>query len=260
MRGIFPAIVVLITTTPLVAEELTSAELTLAAKKLLRNDPALTGSSINISVHEGVATLWGAVTDARLADIAEARVRQLPGIRTVRNETYEIRTDPVIDRVREFMRAIELPREPEVVIPMPVPSPPRELSLNRPQPVREPVQEPPPPSARLHTPVPKSKPPPPRPIRPVEPVVQAHPKSRPMAAPVSHRPAVLGTYALIEEVRDSERRFIGVRIDFQDGVVYLDGQVRKHSDSWDLAEKISSVPGVRRVVVRNLIAPHSFVP
>src|SRR5262249_31820616 len=53
----------------------------------------------------------------------------------------------------------------------------------------------------------------------------------------------------IERIRQAEERFRDVRAEVVDGAVFIRGSVRRGEDQFDLAQQISRLPGVTRVVL-----------
>ena len=70
------------------ASELTlrDCRLTLNARRALREEAELASLNLGVSVRNGVATLWGSVTSADLAQQAVRKLRQVPGLSEVRDE------------------------------------------------------------------------------------------------------------------------------------------------------------------------------
>ena len=52
-----------------------------------------------------------------------------------------------------------------------------------------------------------------------------------------------------EEIRVSDKRFKDITLLVSNGVIRINGEVKKMQDAWDLAARLNQVPGVRQVIV-----------
>ncbi len=190
-------------------------QLTLQARTALWDDPLLAKFNLAVQVRRGRATLLGPVPSADIADLALARLRGVPGVREVANETY-----------------VPLPDDPLAqALPPPVtarrPAAPAAASAN---PLGPPATDPP------ASPVPV-------PVEGREPTATLLP---PVAAPA----VSLSLAERIEQLRQADRRFRGIRADVRDGRVVLSGTVARPQDAWEFAEAVRKLPGVAGVVLR----------
>ena len=67
-------------------------ELGLQARKVLQQDGTIAGQILGVSIHNRIATLWGTAPSASAARLAEACLRNLPGLAAIRNELH-VNTD-----------------------------------------------------------------------------------------------------------------------------------------------------------------------
>jgi hypothetical protein len=122
--------------------------------------------------------------------------------------------------------------------------------------------------AHFHGPRPEV-PPPPLPIplaelmshrdaKPIAPGVRLLPPvlesllDRPEGQLVTRPKVELGLPERLDLIRSQDRRFREVTMTLRGGVVYLSGRVPRPRDVWDLADQIAEVPGVERVVVKEM--------
>src|SRR5262249_55531641 len=56
----------------------------------------------------------------------------------------------------------------------------------------------------------------------------------------------------IETIAHNDQRFRGILTKCSDGVVSVEGSVKKWADLWEFAEKVSRLPGVERVRIEKL--------
>ncbi len=224
--------------------------LTFEARRALRQDWVLARFNLGVTARDGTATLWGPVTTEALARRAVERVSEVPGVYRVRNEMW---VSPNWDPPAEPAEAPPLPllldpppgaRTPAALAAQPRrPGPaPGKTSSGPPKPfpgdsqaLRPPLpEEPHPPAAVLGAPVtpqpPEAPPAPPTP-----------PESRP------HKPDLA---ALLAEVQQADVRRADVRVQAQDGVVYLQSRGASVEVVYAFAEAVSRLPGVKQVVIQ----------
>lgn len=80
------------------------------ARRTLWSDPNLTKLNIGVRVRDGEALLWGPVLTPEQAAEAVARVKLVPGVKTVINELFVLPADDVLRR--------RLPDRPIVIQPV----------------------------------------------------------------------------------------------------------------------------------------------
>jgi hypothetical protein len=188
----------------------TDQQLTLQARSALWNDAPFDKLNLGVSVHDGEAILSGPLPSTVVADQAVARLRNVPGIRRVTNETY---VPPADEPLAQSMPHPVTARRPSFSVGPAVAQP-------------EPVA-PPPPAVAV--------------APPQMPTASLGP---PIAVPVKRMTAL----EQIEALRLGDRRFQNVRVEWRDGVVVLRGTVARSADAWDLAATLRQVPGVSGVV------------
>jgi BON domain len=195
--------------------------MTLRVRQAVQSDPALASiTHLGVSVHSGVATLFGAVSSPEAAKRAEMLVRQVPGVVEVRNEIHvESADDPLVAFLR-INRTGKVARAPS----------PQWVSANRPTGLLlSRVEEPAPPPANGVTLLP--------------------PLTLVVSAPDSD---LVGR---INAIQQSEPKYMGVVADVQNGVVRLGGTVTRWEDLLVLARKVSQLPGVERVILHDVRTP-----
>jgi hypothetical protein len=206
----------------------------LHAQRLLREDRTLGPLGLGVSVRDGVATVWGEVPSRDLRERAVRTLRQIQGMIDVRNELQ-------IARKREESLSL-IPLHPD---------PPTRTQSASPDPVsgslgaltgRAPVPEPPP-AAVPGSPLPDNPVTllPPRPAAP-----------RPGLAPgrlVHGQPPPPTLAAAVERIRQGDARFRSVRAEVRGTIILLRGNGKDSDHVMLLAQALSGLPGVERVVV-----------
>jgi hypothetical protein len=183
-------------------------QLTLQARSALWGEDPFDKLNIGVSVRDGIAILSGAVPSTVVAEQAVAKVRAVPGIRSVTNETY---IPPADEASAQSMPHPVTARRPSVSVGPAVSAP-------------EPVA-PPPPAVAVAPP-----------MRTTESLSPAIPVKR------------MTLLDQIEALRLADRRFQNVRVELRNGVVVLRGSVAHSADAWELATTLRQVPGVTGVV------------
>jgi hypothetical protein len=213
------------------ADTLRDHELTCRARQVLFKDPALAGLNVGVTVRSGIASLWGAVPSAEIGRQACERVRQVQGVLEVHSE---LRVESPDDPLTQFLAT---PRPPAR-------TPPQEW-------VAESLRLPALLTGRFGD-------------------WQAPPENSPVPNPAGNEPgvallspilvpappaAVPGILAqTIDRLRQADKRFRGIRTDVQGGVVRLRGVIGRGEDLMDLAQMISRLPGVERVILEDVSA------
>ena len=204
--------------------------LTIFTRQALHQDESLAPFNLGVSVHAQVVTLWGTIPSASLSRLAEERAGQVPGVLGVHNELrVEVsrKADPVI-ATRPPVSSAPAPA------PNPPPTPPSAL-------VSRPGENPPPVRGPVSSPVQVTL----RPPLAVEPVSALPPAPAPTARPIDLAGAV-------DRLRMADERFRQVRVETTDGIVRLRGVVPRWEDMYELAQSVSRLPGVERVVLEDV--------
>lgn len=202
--------------------------LTVSVRRAIQEDQELAQSSIGVSVRQGVATLWGKVASENSARRALDRVRAVPGLVSVRSELMIGLPDDWPPCVP--MPATPIRFHPAEKVPLTVSNSPQTLAADATtatpttQPVKEPIV-----------------------VMPAIPL----PKPVPTTTSVS-RDASADLAQEVARLRRSSGRYQGIEYTVQDGKVYLRGHVQRGADLTELAQAISRLPGVERVIVGNV--------
>jgi hypothetical protein len=189
--------------------------LAMRARQAWQQDPALANViHLGVTVRAGTATIWGAVPSAELARRAETLVRDIQGIFEVRNELHvEVPNDPIV----EFLRTPN-PRSAQKIEP-------QWIQANR-QP------------AQLMSSAPA----------PTNGVALLPPITLQGLQPTGNATSA-DLAAAIQLLQQPEPRFWSIHAEVQGGVVRLRGSSGHREDLFELAQRISRLAGVERVVV-----------
>jgi osmotically-inducible protein OsmY len=247
--------------------------LTLYARQALNGDSLLADLNLGVTVRDHVATLWGPIPSRQLAGRAVERLRTVQGIAEVINDLrVETREEPL-----DFFPRPTPPPKPNA----PAPLPPGDQPLadgalaGRTAPTRpvagqglawRPGRRNEPPKAELvPRQVPKADEKEPRaetgadtPLVLPPLVVPPRPADIPSEAaavlmgPVAADAVPTDLVAAIDRLCKADDRFLRVRPEVREGVVYLRGSVPRGGDRFALAQAIARLPGVRRVVVEGV--------
>jgi len=194
------------------------------ARQALVQDSALAPLNLGVSVRTGVATIWGQVPSAGLGRRAEDKIRKVAGIREVHSELRIGRgDDPTAEFMRSAIAASQRPAPESFLAPSP-PAAPAYLT-------RRWVEDtaPPPPGGGPG-------------ILLLAPIVGS--ASAPLASPRTDDLA-----EMVERMRQADPRFGRLSAQVQGGLVRLSGTVSRDGDAMDLAQVLSRIPGVERVVI-----------
>jgi hypothetical protein len=209
------------------------------AYSALQKDEDLADRNIGVRVlRGGAAVLWGTATKAEAAK-AEAMLKRLPGITSVKNTCDATgASDPLVARVEAAVKE---------------PTPPVETTkFDRPS--AEVVKaDPPKPTATGPAPLPTGA------------AVSRHsttvekpslasadarePATR-LLEPVAASPPV--DHAAVERVRRSDPRFSRLTFDLRDGRIVIGGSAADAAVAWEMARKVAPLVGDRDVVVGRL--------
>lgn len=186
-------------------------QLALQARNALWDDPTLGKINLGVSIRRGIATLSGPVPSTAVAEQAVERLRKLPGVRDVVNDTYVPAADEPLARSMPHPVTAQRPSvsvAPAVFQPEPVPPPPA------------------PPVAAAP---------------PAQPTATLGP---PAAIPVKSMSLV----DQIEAMRLWDRRYQAIRVEVRGGLITLTGRVTRSADAWEFAAAVRQLPGVTGVI------------
>lgn len=221
---IFAGLLVLATSAGIVVADpadgssLADWELTLRARTALWDEPTFAKLNLGITIKQGIATLHGAVPSTAVAVQAIERLKKVPGLRSVVNETY---VPPADEPVTQSM--------------------PHPVTAQRPT-VMDVASQSDPPS---HPVVPPTTPMPPVTVPAAANREPPGPFFPPIATPVQRE--TIGEQ--IERLRQSERRYQNISAQVQDGRVWLRGTVSRPQDMMDFAGQVRRLPGVTSVLL-----------
>ncbi len=191
-------------------------QLDLRARKVFLEDTELARHNLGVTVRDSTVTVWGVVPSESLARRAEEKLRQIPGVVEVRSD---LRIEPPDDPIVEFLN-------------QPLPRPGAAEAERQSAPRRRPGE------LTGRTADDKTAPSPDRP-------------SVVLLKPVPIAPG--GT--LVEEVerlRQQDARFGAIKAEIQGRTIYLRGDAGHRQDLQELARRVSRLPGVEQVIVREV--------
>ena len=222
-------------------------------RQALFQDALLAPLNLGVSVRDHVATLWGPVPSPDLARRAEERVRQVQGIGEVINQLHVEPPDgPPGDLPRNPPLAQQPPRDEFPVQEQPTPL------VGRPEehgPVSSQLAGGRGQGARKGQVVSGNPPPAEDPSVPVMPsIALPTPSAAGDREPAAAAPPVPPTdpAQAIDRLRQGDERYRRVRPEVDGGTVRLRGTVYCREDLFGLAQAISHLPGVQRVVIENV--------
>jgi hypothetical protein len=199
------------------------------ARQALLKDEQLAGRNLGISVRQGIATVWGPVPSEAVARRAVERLREVKGLLDVRSQLYvAAAAEPP---PKSSGRPALLPLEP--LMPNDLDNPAGTLKYPR-------------------TAAGGPRPPPVSGDRPARPLSEAVALLAPVppggwnATPTSSS----NLASSVEELWRSDLRYRIIRPQIQGSVVYLHGMASRREDMLDLAERLSRLPGVERVILK----------
>lgn len=216
------------------------ARLTLESRQSLNADEKLAALNLGVTVKAGVATLFGPVPSDELARRAEARVRVVTGLRNVRNDLHVV--PPTEPDMRKLAAALEKAGPSR----SPVPDPILTLDPAGASPLPPKTQRGPTPVSSLFS-LAKSDPAPAT-IAPAQPIGHGPiPPAFPGEQPPANDPS-----AEIDKLRRSDNRYQGLQAKWSQGVVSINGSLKKWRDLWDFADAVAKLPGVDRVRIEKV--------
>jgi osmotically-inducible protein OsmY len=217
-------------------------QLTVQARQALEQDATLRPLNLWVTVRGRVATLTGPVPSIELAQLAEQKLRQLPiFVRIVNELRVERAEDAAVNSFTPLAR------------------------------VRPDEAGPSAGAVRIHGSSPRLKPnitvaEVARPVTPTQPdavftmpaIRLTVPAQEPTGTSVAKPPMAetadrsVDLLRSIEAIRDSDERFQQIRVEVVNGAVFLRGTLRRGEDQFELAQRISRIPGVSRVVLAEI--------
>jgi hypothetical protein len=218
------------------AAEANDLQLTLRARQALTADMLLAHCHLGISVRQSVATLWGDVPSIELCQRAENRIRQVPGILQIVNDL----------RVRsKAASATQAPATPEKKktsdTPIPRPGHASAALADREN------------HGRIAGTTAGRPSLPPIVLQPVQPQAIAPV----LLSPPIRLESAQGLEERLRELTDADKRFHDLRAAVIGKMVYLRGSVPAMEDVFILAQEVSRLPGVERVIIEHVRAAGS---
>jgi hypothetical protein len=270
-------------------------ELGLRARKLLQQDGTVAGQMLGVSIHNRIATLWGTVPSASAARLAEACLRNLPGLAAIRNELHvnadagpegkqaktahnrersaDGRPAPgvLVHRTEESALKASIPyvwRPAGSKRPAALPSKSPSQVVERPKTLDKPCPDclpgfPAPDFRRMLSPSLEARQPRSRAdattlVMPAITLPLALPTGTSARAEPSTSPYTASNLGqAIEALRITDERFYQVRVEIRGETVYLSGTVYSWEHLFELARSISRLAGVRQVLFGDVRAESS---
>jgi osmotically-inducible protein OsmY len=205
------------------AVKLSDTVLTQRVQSTLTNDDLLAGTSLLVSVVDGVAVVGGPLNTLRQQQRLQELLQRMPGIRDSKTSTWIPRTDRIAARASD-------PRPQGRVVAQRYESLPPMLFE---------------PTTRRTGPASEYSPLPP----PAPPAPQGPPEYPTIPSPAVPVVPKQDLAAAVEEVRTSVPRYSGLTVSVKAGVVTITGEAADGADGWELAKLIRKVPGIDRVIV-----------
>ena len=202
----------------LLANDAIDAKLGRMAYAALQADEELADLNLGVkALQGGTVILWGPSPSAELTKKAEALLKKIPGVVTVKIEcNRDALVDPLVKKVEAEVHGSP-PPESKPSVPVPPATPAPQPVVRQVTTVEKPNLETParPPSSILLEPTP-----------------------------------VRSNAATYERLRRSETRFANLRIDEADDRIIITGPATEQAEAWALAKKLTPVVGERRIIVR----------
>lgn len=215
-----------------------NCQLSLRARRAFLQDIVLKTLNLGVSVRGNVATVWGPVPSEAVGRRAVAALQQVPGVGEVRNQlSIESPDDPLVEWLNQ-------------------PTPKGQTSV-----VESLVTTEPPSGVLIRAPLevePKAAPPASIPVMPSiaipKPPAAIPAPAAQLQAPVAITPPVPLPEA-VEKLRQADPRFQRIQCDVEGGLVRVRGVVTRWEDLFVLANSISRLPGVERVILVDVQTP-----
>jgi hypothetical protein len=224
-------------------------QLAFFAREALLKDEVLGPLNLGVTVHSGVATLWGTVPKTDLARLAEEKVRSVPGVAQVKNDLRIVAVDedtagflgmPAFRPNPAFQEPVKRRDRPVPLVSRGEASIPSANSIVTASPLRVPtIQAPAGPARTVSS------------FEPSPPTSLSQGDKQEMTQSVLKVPPPPRLVETLEYLRRSNERFMPVRFEVQGGVVRLWGNAASGEDVFTLAQQVSRLPGVERVVVEH---------
>lgn len=250
------------TAPPVAVADVTLARAALAA---LDADPVLKDVNLIVSVVDRGAVVGGPVATDEIKKRAEAVIRGVPGIASVKNVCFvQSDPDPLLRAVAERMRAgtkasgaaalpgVALaPTAPEGHLPPLPPEPPSDLLAGAPGSTVVAQAPALPPVRVIGGPVAPAGPGPVVKVQPLPPGPTAGPAPALPTAPAALTGARPGdVQSAAAALRRSDARFARLAVEEKpDGGLFVTGTCAKPADAWDFAAELRKIAGVPRVAV-----------
>jgi hypothetical protein len=219
-------------------------QLAVRVRRELREDADLSALNLGVGVRDGVATLWGPVPSADLIPKAVKRAEAVPGVLGVRHEMFVAAPEKKLDL---FPLDPEEPLVRQSGFPDSVPGAIGPLTgRDEKAGVAHTAAGPrsPPPSVELGRPVAVSA----AATQPAAPPPQ-EPATAPATTPAAPRKEDLA--AAVRRVRGGDPRFRTLRAEVRGSTVTVSAEEERSGDAMALAQLISRLPGVERVVTKS---------
>jgi hypothetical protein len=222
-------------------------------------DPVLKDVNLIVSVVDRGAVIGGPVSSDEVKKRAEAVVRGVPGIESVKNVCFvQADPDPLLRAIAARLKpgakpagsaalpGVALaPTSPEGFLPPIPPQPPTDLLASADDPNRVVVQRPTIPVGPvgiLGAPV--------SPSNPATTKASPAPANAPGALTVSTAAKPADVQAAAAALRKNDARFERLTVEVKpDGGLFVTGKSAKAADAWDFARELGRIPGVARVAV-----------
>jgi len=214
----------------------------LLARRALLRDPLLGPLNLGVRVHRHVAILWGPVPSAELAQRSVETLKQIPELSAVRNELQIQPPEPATPAVAPPMRPPAVPAVPSTPAPSTgvLTKQSTLVAQGTPAPVGYPQWKPPDQAAFA---------PPDRQAGPLLPAIDI---PRPSAAARAELEPGGWLIEAVTRVQRSEPRFGRLRPEVRGKTVRLDGTVERWADVYELAQRITRLQGVERVILGDI--------
>lgn len=227
----------------------TDCRLTLQARSALSRDAALEPLNLGVSVRNRVATLWGPIPTAKLAERSRAIVEKVPGIdRVVDQFVIEKPRDPLNQFLKTPHLPPPLPKPEDMLTDKPrAPSSLTGRDEKRPSgngPVWYPAKRGIDPATEEAPPTKDA------PLQPIAPIPVSPAATAPK--PAVERAADIDVPKALDALLKTDQRWLRLRPEVKGRVVHLRGVVPGWDDLQRAAKSISNLPGVERVVLEDV--------
>jgi hypothetical protein len=215
-------------------------QLTVQARRILAQDAELGPLNLGVNVQDGAATLWGMVPSAKLASRAIDRLKTMSSLEQVRSE---LSIEPL----------------PDIIAGRPPPLPPIHFGPDKNPTVGHKPSGELMPRTPDHVPLPVNPSSQPRSewppgvgaslLPPVTGDRAAMPPRRETSTKLLPPRAEPSLAKTVDRLRRADDRYKHIDVQIDGGVVILGGAAYRQGDLDDLAQAVSQLPGVERVIV-----------